>query len=98
MEVLHQAPRRFAWLRGDPPIGHSVVVVLNPPSQYADDRNLRARQRLWQHQTPFFDIAGWVLSLGRRMARAASVTTRWPMSPAASYARTRVGQSRPVGT
>jgi SAM-dependent methyltransferase len=40
-----------------------VVVVLNPPSQYADDRNLRARQRLWQHQTPFFDIAGWVLSL-----------------------------------
>jgi hypothetical protein len=38
-------------------------MALNPPGQYADDRNLRARQRLWQHQTPFFDIAGWVLSL-----------------------------------
>lgn len=43
--------------------GHSVVVVLNPPGQYADDRNLRARQRLWQYQTPFSGIAGWVLSL-----------------------------------
>ena len=43
--------------------GHSVVVPLNPPGQYADDRNLRARQRLWQYQTPFFDIAGWVSSL-----------------------------------
>ena len=40
-----------------------MVVVLNPPDQYADDRNLSARQRLWQNQTPFFDIAGWVLSL-----------------------------------
>ena len=39
------------------------VVALNPSDQYADDRNLSARQRLWQHQTPFFDIAGWVLSL-----------------------------------
>ncbi len=36
---------------------------LNPPSQYADDRNLRARQRLWQCQQPFFDIAAWVLDL-----------------------------------
>ena len=43
--------------------GHCVVVVLNPPGQYADDGNLSARQRLWQYQTPFFDIAGWVLSL-----------------------------------
>jgi SAM-dependent methyltransferase len=42
-----------------------VVVVLNPPDQYADDRNLSARQRLWQYQSPFFDIAGWVLSLAR---------------------------------
>ncbi len=40
-----------------------MVVVLNPPGQYADDRNLSARQRLWQYQTPFFDVAGWVLSL-----------------------------------
>ena len=28
-----------------------------------DDRNLRARQRLWQHQVPFFDVVGWVLGL-----------------------------------
>jgi hypothetical protein len=38
-------------------------VALNPPGQYADDRNLRARQRLWQHQSPFFEIAGWVVNL-----------------------------------
>jgi len=38
-------------------------MELNPPGQYADDRNLRARQRLWQCQAPFFDIASWVLSL-----------------------------------
>jgi hypothetical protein len=25
-------------------------MALNPPGQYADDGNLRARQRLWQHQ------------------------------------------------
>ena len=36
---------------------------LNPPGQYADDCNLRARQRLWQHQVPFFDVVGWVLGL-----------------------------------
>lgn len=35
----------------------------NPPGQYADDRNLRARQRLWRCQMPFFDIAAWVLDL-----------------------------------
>jgi hypothetical protein len=44
-------------------VGHCVVMAPNPPGQYADDRNLRARQRLWRHQAPFFDIAGWVLSL-----------------------------------
>jgi SAM-dependent methyltransferase len=38
-------------------------MVLNPPGQYADDRNLRARQRLWQHQVPFFDVVDWVLGL-----------------------------------
>jgi len=38
-------------------------MTLNPPDQYADDRNLRARQRLWQHQVPLFDVAGWVLGL-----------------------------------
>ncbi len=40
-------------------------MALNPPGQYADDRNLRARQRLWQYQRPFFDIVGWVLDLAR---------------------------------
>jgi SAM-dependent methyltransferase len=38
---------------------------LNPPEQYADDRNFRARQRLWRHQSPFFDLVGWVLDLAR---------------------------------
>jgi SAM-dependent methyltransferase len=38
-------------------------VELNPPAQYADDRNLRARQRLWTCQVPSFDITGWVLDL-----------------------------------
>jgi SAM-dependent methyltransferase len=38
-------------------------VEVNPPGQYADDRNLRARQRLWHCRVPFFDIAAWVLDL-----------------------------------
>ncbi|HEX8802606.1 MAG TPA: class I SAM-dependent methyltransferase [Acidimicrobiales bacterium] len=38
-------------------------MSLNPVTQYADDANLRARQRLWAHQTPKFDLAGWVLDL-----------------------------------
>jgi SAM-dependent methyltransferase len=38
-------------------------VELNPPAQYADDRNLRARQRLWRCQVPSFDIAAWALDL-----------------------------------
>jgi SAM-dependent methyltransferase len=38
-------------------------VTLNPPAQYTDDRNLRARQFFWQHQNPYFDIVGWVLDL-----------------------------------
>jgi SAM-dependent methyltransferase len=37
--------------------------VLNPPGQYRDDRNLRARQRLWEYQLPAFDFQGWVLDL-----------------------------------
>jgi SAM-dependent methyltransferase len=36
---------------------------LSPPEQYTDDRNLRARQRLWAYRVPSFDIAGWVLDL-----------------------------------
>lgn len=43
--------------------GHSELVELNPPAQYADDRNLRARQRLWRCQVPSFDIAAWVVDL-----------------------------------
>jgi SAM-dependent methyltransferase len=43
--------------------GHHPVVPLNPPGQYVDDRNLRARQRFWEHESPIFDIAGWVLDL-----------------------------------
>ena len=38
-------------------------MSLNPPTQYADDANLRSRQRLWEHQQPAFDITGWVLEL-----------------------------------
>jgi SAM-dependent methyltransferase len=40
-------------------------VVLNPPSQYADDTNLRARQRFWVHQDPPFDFHSWVLDLAQ---------------------------------
>lgn len=43
--------------------GHHGWMSLNPPTQYADDRNLAARQRLWHHQRPPFDIVGWVLDL-----------------------------------
>lgn len=39
------------------------MVEPNPPGQYADDHNLRARQRPWRCQVPFFDIAAWVLDL-----------------------------------
>lgn len=39
------------------------AVTLNPLGQYADDRNLRARQQLWQYQQPFFDIVAWVMDL-----------------------------------
>jgi SAM-dependent methyltransferase len=38
-------------------------VTLNPAGHYADDRNFRARQRLWQQQAPMFDTVSWVLSL-----------------------------------
>jgi SAM-dependent methyltransferase len=36
---------------------------LNPPTQYATEANLRARQRLWDHQQPPFDLVSWVLGL-----------------------------------
>jgi SAM-dependent methyltransferase len=38
-------------------------MSLNPPSQYATEANLRARQRLWEQQHPRFDIVAWVLDL-----------------------------------
>jgi SAM-dependent methyltransferase len=38
-------------------------VSLNPPTQYVTDTNLRARQRLWEHQQPPFDLVSWVLEL-----------------------------------
>lgn len=38
-------------------------MSLNPPAQYATDANLRARQRLWEEQQPFFDITAWVLEI-----------------------------------
>jgi SAM-dependent methyltransferase len=38
-------------------------MELNPPGQYGDDRSLRARQRFWEHQVPYFDIVAWVLDL-----------------------------------
>jgi SAM-dependent methyltransferase len=38
-------------------------MALNPPGAYADDRKFRGRQRLWQHQRPYFDIVAWVLGL-----------------------------------
>jgi SAM-dependent methyltransferase len=43
--------------------GNEIPAELNPPGQYADDRNLSARQRLWACRVPLFDIAGWVLDL-----------------------------------
>jgi SAM-dependent methyltransferase len=49
-------------------LGWQSEVVLNPPSQYVDDTNLRSRQRFWQHQDPPFDFHGWVIGLARLTA------------------------------
>lgn len=38
-------------------------MSLNPPTQYRTDGNLRARQRLWEHQQPPFDLVSWVLEI-----------------------------------
>jgi SAM-dependent methyltransferase len=40
-----------------------VPVSTNPPTQYETDRNLSARQRLWERQDPRFDVVGWTLDL-----------------------------------
>jgi SAM-dependent methyltransferase len=37
--------------------------MVNTTGQYATDRNLRARQRLWERQDPAFDVVGWTLEL-----------------------------------
>lgn len=38
-------------------------MVVPDRSQYADDSNLGARQRLWRHQEPAFDLLGWVVAV-----------------------------------
>jgi SAM-dependent methyltransferase len=40
-------------------------MAMNPPSQYATDRNLALRQRLWStgRREPEFDLFSWVLDL-----------------------------------
>lgn len=38
-------------------------MTTNPATQYATDRNLRARQRLWERQEPVFDVVAWTLDL-----------------------------------
>lgn len=38
-------------------------MTTNPATQYATDRNLRARQRLWERQAPAFDVVAWTLDL-----------------------------------
>jgi SAM-dependent methyltransferase len=48
-------------------MGQANNVSATPPSQYADDRNLAARQRLWatSRREPNFDLFTWVLDLAR---------------------------------
>jgi SAM-dependent methyltransferase len=48
------------------------LVSLNPPTQYASDANLRARQRLWDHQRPPFDLVSWALDLAGLHAGSAA--------------------------
>jgi SAM-dependent methyltransferase len=43
--------------------GQTALVSANPPTQYATDRNLRARQRLWERQEPAFDVVSWTIEL-----------------------------------
>ena len=66
-------------------------MELNPPGQYGDDRNLRARQRFWEQQDPYFDIVGWVLDLagltpGMRVLDLGAAPGSWTL-----YACQRVG-------
>jgi hypothetical protein len=43
--------------------GENGQMTTNPASQYATDRNLRARQGLWERQEPAFDVVSWALEL-----------------------------------
>jgi SAM-dependent methyltransferase len=38
-------------------------MTANPATQYVDDRNLAARQRLWTYKLRPFDVFAWVLDL-----------------------------------
>jgi hypothetical protein len=84
---------------GQPALGDSDLVDVNPPGQYADDRNLLARQRLWRCQVPFFDIAAWVLDLaglapGTRVLDAGRLCL--PVTP--RHIRATPGASTDTGT
>ena len=48
-------------------------VVTVPPSQYRQEDNLAARQRLWQtsRRTPSFSLYSWVVGLARLTGREA---------------------------
>lgn len=46
--VIECLPRGF----GEGHLDQDDWVSLNPPTQYATDANLRARQRLWEYQQP----------------------------------------------
>ena len=64
LNARRSRPARAAGAGRHPALpGHHYLVTLYPAGQYSDDRNLSARQRLWHNQTPFFDIADWVLGL-----------------------------------
>lgn len=43
--------------------GRRCGVAFSSPTQYRTDANLRARQRLWEHQSPRFDLVSWVLRI-----------------------------------
>jgi SAM-dependent methyltransferase len=57
--VIESLPPDF----GEGHLDQDGWVSLNPPTQYATDANLRARQRLWEYQQPPFDLVSWVLEL-----------------------------------
>lgn len=75
--------------------------MLNPPAQYATDRNLRARQRLWEFLTPPFGLVDWVLdrldvSAGRRLLDIGCGNGRY-LGPARARGAAAVGCDRSRG-